>query len=276
MRISGGNGSRARGGRFVSSFNFSKVSRVPGATSSPPKPVAQTTTRPMQPTSRLWQPVSPNCPLPAVDVSSFLLQHHRRTWNWPPTKNSTLLSRIPRTFHGVSLSRSTHLEEADATTSVGLRRKSFHPLSWRTTSSLDASSKANRRAFLNGPFKQWGTLFITEARFFNLSRKSRPEVLPACYVAGGLVAERTSERPMMHRRIEHIEFTPQHIAGRRSCNRVGGTGRGVTAAGITTHRLDKIVLTNKICEFHVLVCFSFMCQPGAVWIGVARACDTTV
>ena len=53
----------------------------------------------------------------------------------------------------------------------GIKRKSFHPLSWRTTSSLDASSKANRRAFLNGPFKQWGTLFITEARFFNLSVK---------------------------------------------------------------------------------------------------------
>ena len=86
----------------------------------PPKPVAQTTTRPMQPSSRLWQLVSPSCPLPAVDVSSFLLQHHRRTWNWPPTKNSTLLSRIPQTFHGVSFSGSTHPEEADATTSVGL------------------------------------------------------------------------------------------------------------------------------------------------------------
>ena len=38
----------------------------------------------------------------------------------------------------------------------GIKKKRFHPLSWRTTSSLDASSKANRRAFLNGPFKQWG------------------------------------------------------------------------------------------------------------------------
>ena len=51
----------------------------------------------------------------------------------------------------------------------GIKRKSFHPLSWRTTSSLDASSNANRKAFLNGSLRQWGTLFITEACFFNLS-----------------------------------------------------------------------------------------------------------
>ena len=36
-------------------------------------------------------------------------------------------------------------------------------------SSLDASSKANRRVFQSGPFTQWSTLFINEARSFNLS-----------------------------------------------------------------------------------------------------------
>ena len=137
------------GGRFVSSFNFCKMSHVPGATSSPPKPVAQTTTRPMQPSSRPWHP--------SLQVVPFLLS------TFPPSCCSVIVALGTGLQQRIPLSSREYLTEFLFRDQPTPRRPmQQHP--W----DHDASSKANRKAFLNGPFKQWGTLFITEARFFNL------------------------------------------------------------------------------------------------------------
>ena len=96
--------------RFL--LQFQQCVGVPGA-------IAQTTTHPKQPSSRPWQSLQI-----VPDVSSSLPQLPRRTWNWPPITCFTLVLWTHQTFHGVSLSGSTHPVQAGATTSVGSRRKS--------------------------------------------------------------------------------------------------------------------------------------------------------
>ena len=162
-------GSRGRGGRFVSSFNFSKVSRVPGATSSPSKACRADDNSPNA-AARLSE-LSPSCCgrflLLAAASSSHLELASNKEFHSPFANTSNLSRSFSFEINPPRGGRYNNFR--------GIRRKSFHPLSWRTTSSLDALSKANRRAFLNGPFKQWGTLFITETRFFTcLSNSSRP------------------------------------------------------------------------------------------------------
>ena len=74
LRISGGSGSRERGGRFVSSSISATCRAYLLPPPPPPMPVAQTTTRPTQPSSRSWQPVSPDRPLSTFpSCCSFLV-----------------------------------------------------------------------------------------------------------------------------------------------------------------------------------------------------------
>ena len=92
----------------------------------PPKPVAQMTTRPMQPSSR---PCSPSLQTSPCCCRRFLRSFLVALGNWPPMKSTTLLSRVHQIFHGVCLSGST-LPVADATKSMGSRgRATTHPRS---------------------------------------------------------------------------------------------------------------------------------------------------
>ena len=100
-----------RSGRFVSSFNFCTVLRVPSATSLLQSLSRKTTTRQC------------NHHLGVGSVLSFLLQ--RRTWNWPHQR-IPLSSRTHQTFHGGSTTMwrpLQHPRQADVrvTRTVGAR-----------------------------------------------------------------------------------------------------------------------------------------------------------
>ena len=109
-------------------------------------------------------------PLPTVDVSSFLLQHHCRTWNWPPTKK----------FHSPLANLKPFTEFLFRDQPTPRRPMQQHP--WDQKEELPPSFLANnvltRRFFQSQPegipewpFQTVATLFITEARCFNLSVK---------------------------------------------------------------------------------------------------------